>query len=234
MGRAALFAVLDGWTPWQVVALASVVGLALAALAWAWAWRDVQTRRAELTPLSTDDQAARVLGEALGRCGVFVQSGTAGEVWGAFAHLPSEGKRALAQAVAGHVAELEEFALPGAGAAVARIVLGFAPPRAAAEPAGDPEPDEVPIRSIADAEQVLTAALDHCGICLSEAVAAEVRATFEALPREGKAWLAATLRAHVAHVALPAPGLSQIVAARVRLACEMFLEVAPHQPVTAP
>src|SRR4051794_23611371 len=85
-------AYLGNWQPWEIVALVAVLAVPAALVGGAWAWYAVQARRAELVALSSDEQAARLLGEALGRCGPFLSAVVAKEVWDAFATLASESK----------------------------------------------------------------------------------------------------------------------------------------------
>ena len=103
----ALPAVLAGLEPWQLITLAAILGVAGVILAGIWAWYSLQVRRAELEALTSDDQAARLLGQALGKCGVFVNGPVSQEIWDAFAASPSETKRSLALAVTGLMASEE-------------------------------------------------------------------------------------------------------------------------------
>ncbi len=97
----AVLGYLSDWNAWQIIALVGVLAVGTGAAAWAFAWYAVQTRRAELAALSSDEQAARLLGEALPRC--HMSDDGLRDLWNAFNGLPSEAKRAMVLAIIGFV-----------------------------------------------------------------------------------------------------------------------------------
>jgi hypothetical protein len=117
-----------GWSPGEITTLVGVLGAAGVGFAAVWAWHRVQLRRAELAALTTDDQAARLLSESLARLGPFLSPALTAEVWETFIALPGESKRALAQGVAGLVADREPAELAGFGQKVAGIARAFHSP----------------------------------------------------------------------------------------------------------
>ena len=104
-GGGTVAAILNNWKPWEIVALAAVLGVAGAMIAAVGAWYDLRTRAIELAALSSDEQAARLLGEALGRCDHFLEAEASREVWGAFNAAPSRAKRAMTLAVLGFLSQ---------------------------------------------------------------------------------------------------------------------------------
>jgi hypothetical protein len=137
VGGGSVAAVFNRWQPWEVVALAGVLGAVGAALAAVAAWQEVRTRALELTAVTTDEQAARLMGEALGRCGPFLSEEASGELWEAFAGLSGEPKRAMALAVVGLIGDSEQYELINVGPQLLAAARGF---RAAPDPEPAPTP----------------------------------------------------------------------------------------------
>ncbi len=182
-----LLASLSTWRPWEIIALVALLAPTGAAAAWAWAWYTARVRQIELAALSSDDQAARLLGEALGRCGSVLTGALSKEVWDAFASLPSESKRALALAITGFVTDSDQSETFGFGAQLVGIVRGFRGPVAVPEIASD----EQAARAFGDA-------LGQCVRHLNTVAARELWDTFAALPSEAKRELASALSGFVA------------------------------------
>jgi hypothetical protein len=128
LGGGAVSAVLNTWRPWEVVGLVAVLGTTVAVLAGVGVWHSVRTRALELTALTSDEQAARLLGEALARCGSFLQEPAAREVWATFAGLPSETKRAAALAIVGFIGDADADELTGVGPKLVSIARSFRAP----------------------------------------------------------------------------------------------------------
>lgn len=180
----ALPAVLANWSPWQIVLLVAVLGVVGAVVGGVWAWYSVQTRRIELTPLTTDDQAARLLGEALAQHGGYVHAPHLKDVWEAFAALPSESKRALAAALVGLLSGSGSFPF-GLGDKVAALARGFYKTDTTASESL-PLTDEQAARSLGES-------LGRCAGLLDEGLSQEIWATFAALNGEPKRALAAAV-----------------------------------------
>lgn len=127
---AAVFApfFLTAWRAWELVALCGVLATAGALVTAIYAWLAVRTRAIELAALTSDEQAARLLGEALKRCGVFLQEKVVREIWDAFATLPSEPKRAMALAIVGYIGESEQYELVGVAPKLVSIARSFREP----------------------------------------------------------------------------------------------------------
>jgi hypothetical protein len=130
VGVGAVTAVFDRWSPWEIVALVAILGATGAVVAGVSAWQEIRTREIELAALTSDEQAARLLGEALGRCGPFLAERAVRDLWATFATLPSEEKRALALAIVGFIGDSESYALAGVGPKLLSIAQSF---RATAE-----------------------------------------------------------------------------------------------------
>jgi hypothetical protein len=128
IGAGGATAVLNHWQPWEVVGLVAALGGAGAALAGVAAWRAVRGRAIELAAITTDEQAARLLGEALRRCGVYLPETVARELWDTFVALPGETKRAMALAIVGFVGDSGADELIGAGNKLATIARSFRAP----------------------------------------------------------------------------------------------------------
>ena len=128
LGGGTVTALVSNWRPWEVVALVAVLGTAGAALAAVSAWQEVRTREIELAALTSDEQAARLLGEALNRCGAYLPEKTVRELWDAFNGLPSEQKRSLALAIVGFVGDSGAIELMGAGPKLLAIARSFCLP----------------------------------------------------------------------------------------------------------
>ena len=92
---------MGDWTPWQTIALSTVLALAGLGFAALIVWYKLECRRRVLSDLSPDDRAARLLGEALGRSGGELDSDTVDEVLAIFASSSTEQKRALVVAIVG-------------------------------------------------------------------------------------------------------------------------------------
>lgn len=172
VGAGSVTALLNGWRPWEIVALAAVLGVAGAAIAAVSAWQEVRTREIELTALTSDDQAARLLGEALHKFGAYLPEQVGQKVWEAFNALSSEQKRALALAVVGFVGDSESYQLASAGSKLLGIAQGFH----AAPPATVPA-----VTSDEQAAHMFGAALGRCYGHLSEAQNRESWDRFAAL-----------------------------------------------------
>jgi hypothetical protein len=192
---AALPAALANWAPWEIALLVGIVGVVAAA----WAWYALQVRRAELAALSSDDQAARLLGESLAQCGL-LPTAVVKEVWDAFTTLPSEGKRSLALAVTGFVSNLDEP--HAAGENIIAIARGFR---------GTPPPDPLPT-SDEQASRVLGEALGRAAGYFDEGVSREVWEVFAALSGEPKRAMAAAVTGFLSTVQLgEVPALGAMV-----------------------
>ncbi len=126
LGAAVIVPVLlTGWKPWELVALAAVLAAAGVLVVAVQAWQAVHTRAIELTALTSDEQAARLLGEALRRLGPFLSEPASREIWDTFAALPPEAKRALALAIVGLVGDAEQIELISAAPKLMSITRSF-------------------------------------------------------------------------------------------------------------
>jgi len=181
----ALPAFLAGWAPWEIIVLAAVVGAAGAVLAAVWAWYAVQVRRAELAALTSDEQAARLLGESLGRCGAFLAGPASQEIWNTFVALPGEAKRAMALAIVGLINSEEEYLAVPKITALARSFRG---PGADAPAA---------LTTDEQAARVFGEALGKCGEALSETAVGEMWEAYAALPGESKRAMASAVAGYI-------------------------------------
>jgi hypothetical protein len=125
---AGLVLVLGNLPLWATVALVAVFVLAGTLVAGIQAWQFVRLRALELAALASDEQAARLLGEAIRRCGPHVKDSVARELWDTFAALPSDAKRALALAIVGFVGDSESYELATVGPKLVDIVRSFRAP----------------------------------------------------------------------------------------------------------
>jgi hypothetical protein len=176
-------AILNSWQPWEIIVLVVPLTGASAVAAWAWAWHAARVREAELAALSSDEQAARLLGEALGRCGAFLNDAAAKEIWDAFTNLPSESKRALTLAITGFLADREGYETYGFSNKILAIVRGFRDPSTVA-PA---------ITTDEQAARTFGESLGRCVRHLSPKIAQELWDMFAVLPGEGKRGLASAV-----------------------------------------
>src|SRR5262245_32898099 len=125
LGGGTVAAVVSNWRPWEVVALAAVLGVAGTALAAVSAWQEVRTREVELTALTSDEQAARLLGEAIHQCGAYLPEPTVRKLWDTFNSLPSDAKRTMALAIVGFIGDSESYELISAGPKLVAIAQSF-------------------------------------------------------------------------------------------------------------
>jgi hypothetical protein len=122
-------AVLNTWRPGEIIGLVAVLALTGAVVVGVQAWQTVRTRAIELAALTSDEQAARLLGEALHRCGPhYLPEKSLREVWDTFVTLPSEAKRAMALAIVGFIGDSESYELVGAGPKLVSIARSFQTP----------------------------------------------------------------------------------------------------------
>jgi hypothetical protein len=128
IGAGIIAAVLNRWQPWEVVGLVAALGGAGAALAAVGMWCAVRVRAIELAAITTDEQAARLLGEALRRCGPFLSEQVARELWDTFVALPGETKRTMALAIVGFVGDSGASELIGAANTLVTIARSFRAP----------------------------------------------------------------------------------------------------------
>jgi len=92
---------MGDWTPWHIVALFTVLALAGIGFAALIVWYKLGRRRQALSDMSPDDQAARLLGEAIGRSDGELHTDTVDVVFAIFARSSSEQKRTLVAAISG-------------------------------------------------------------------------------------------------------------------------------------
>lgn len=125
LGGGTVTALLSNWRPWEVIALVAVLGTGGAVIVAVSAWQEVRTRQIELTALTSDEQAARLLGEALNRCGTYLPEKTVREMWDVFNCLPGDQKRSLALAIVGFIGESQSYEFIGAGPKLVAIARSF-------------------------------------------------------------------------------------------------------------
>jgi hypothetical protein len=77
--------------------------------------------------LTSDEQAARALGEALGKCGEAITEAAVGDIWEAYAALPGESKREMASAVAGYVSAVDPLTTDAFEERLTHLVRSFRP-----------------------------------------------------------------------------------------------------------
>ena len=189
---AAVPAILNNWQPWEIIALVAVLAAAGAVAAWAWAWYAARVRASELAALSSDEQAARLLGEALGQCGLLLPGEYSKEIWDVFATVPSESKRAMALAAGGLIANMDAYDVSGAVSRIHGMACGFRGPAAPA-PA---------ITTEEQAARALGEAVGRCANILDDKMTRELWDVFTSLPGDAKREFASALAGFVATVNL--------------------------------
>jgi hypothetical protein len=185
---------LSNWAPWQIVLLAAVLGIAGAVLAAVWAWYSVQIRKAELAALTSDDQAARLLGEAVARHGAYILAPHIKEIWEAFAALPSDAKRSLATAAIGLVANSDSIAF-GLGDKLVALARSFR--TSTGVPVAEVYAQPL---SYEQASRVLGEAMGKCDDHLPAGVAQEIWEAFAALDGPPRSALAAAFAGFVSSI----------------------------------
>jgi hypothetical protein len=114
---------MDSWKPLEIVALVAVAALAIVSVGVLIVWYWLRNRQIELAACSSDDQAARLLGESLAK--VRMSPRDVQEVMTTFTRMDSAGKRSLASAIAGVVAATEDLLRPTLSKQVLGVVSGF-------------------------------------------------------------------------------------------------------------
>lgn len=92
---------MEHWQPLEYLGLFAIGGVVLVALAWAAVWYTLRTRELEVSGLSAEERAARLLGRAL--AGVWVSPAGVQAVMAAFNAVPPSERIALALAVHGMI-----------------------------------------------------------------------------------------------------------------------------------
>lgn len=215
-GGGTAVAMLAQWQPWEIVALAAVLGVAGAALAAVAAWYDLRTRAINLAAITSDEQAARLLGEALGQCGTHLPEQTSKEIWDTFANAPSDSKRAMTLAITGFIEQLDSLELMFAGPKLLSLAHGFRTPKP-------------PISSDEEAARLFGEAVGRCANYLDDKATQEVWDVFTALPPSEKRGFASVLAGFVSSVDFDLePGEKILALAR------SFRAVSEHSPALTP
>lgn len=118
---------MQDWKPMESVAMVAVIAATVVSLAFLYVWYYFRSRQIDFSACTSDDQAARILGESLAKVNVSPEG--VEEVMAAFARMDSASKRSTASAVAGLVGATDSHMRRTIEKKLREIVRGFSETR---------------------------------------------------------------------------------------------------------